>query len=63
MTTIINTPPSGESTGAGFIIGIGLVVVIAFGLFFVYGLPALKNRTNADPKTVEVNLQLPTTNR
>lgn len=63
MTTIINTPPNGESTSGGFIIGIGFVVVIAFALFFIYGLPALKNRNSANSNPVNVNLQLPATTK
>lgn len=44
MTTIINNPDtgSGGSGGAGLIIGLVLVLV-AIALFFLFGLPALRN--------------------
>ena len=57
MTTVINTPSNGESTGGGFVIGVVVVVLIALGLFFVYGLPAIRN--NGNPKSIDVNVQLP----
>lgn len=44
MTTVINTPqPTNDSSNnMGMIVG--LVVLIVFGfLFFIYGLPALRN--------------------
>lgn len=63
MTTVVNTPSNGESTGSGFIIGIGFMVVIALGLFFIYGLPALKNRSNANANPINVNVQLPATTK
>ncbi|MES2087554.1 MAG: hypothetical protein V4467_01025 [Patescibacteria group bacterium] len=46
MTTIINTPPqnqSPESTGAGILIGITIVILLAI-LFFLFGLPYLRNQ-------------------
>ena len=44
MTTIVNTPPAqNESNGnMGMVIGFVGIIVIGF-LFFVYGLPALRN--------------------
>lgn len=57
MTTVINTPSNGESTGGGFVLGVVLVIVIVLGLFFVYGLPAI--RDNAQPKSVDINVKLP----
>ena len=43
MTTIINTPQPKEDSGGGMGTIIGLVVLVLFGfLFFVYGLPALR---------------------
>jgi hypothetical protein len=54
MTTIINSPPTqapapaeGGSGFAGILIGVVLVVIIGF-LFFVYGLPAMRNTGNAN---------------
>ena len=61
MTTVINTPSNGETTGGGFVIGIVFVVVILLGLFFVYGMPAMRNNNNnAQPKSIDVNVKLPT---
>jgi hypothetical protein len=61
MTTIINTPPSTESSdsGLGIVLGIivGIVIVI---LFLIYGLPLLRNKPAATNDTVNVNVQLPT---
>ncbi len=60
MTTVINTPSSGESTGGGFALGVILVIVILLGLFFVYGLPAIRNsNNNAQLKSIDVNVKLP----
>lgn len=63
MTTIINTPQpaSDQSSGMGMIIG--LVVLIVFGLlFFVYGLPALRNMKLGTPQinvpsSIDVNIK------
>jgi hypothetical protein len=42
-TTIINNPPSGDSGGGiGMIVGLVILLVIGY-LFWVYGLPAIKN--------------------
>ena len=61
MTTVINTPSNGETTGGGFVIGVAFVMVILFGLFLVYGLPMIRNsNTNAQPKSIDVNVKLPT---
>lgn len=57
MTTVINTPSNGESTGAGFMVGVVVVVIILLGLLFVYGVPAMRNNTAT--KAVDVNVSLP----
>lgn len=42
MTTVVNNPPSNDS-GSGMGMMIGFVMLVALGyLFFVYGLPALR---------------------
>lgn len=44
MTTVINTPQPANDQNNGIGIIVGFVVLIVFGLlFFVYGLPALRN--------------------
>ncbi|MBV9462617.1 MAG: hypothetical protein JO317_00165 [Verrucomicrobiae bacterium] len=53
MATVVNNPGNGDTgSGMGFIVGI-LVVVILGIVFFVYGLPALKNNTSSAPTTTE----------
>ncbi len=44
MATIINNPDSGSGNGGGMgmLIG-GIVLVIIIAIFFVYGLPAIRN--------------------
>jgi len=49
MTTIVNTPASNESGGMGMIIGLVIVVVLGF-LFFVYGLPMIRNTQVGTPQ-------------
>lgn len=62
MITIINTPGNGEGSVFGSIIGI-IVVIILVVLFFVYGLPAIRN-SNAPAEqpnnsSIDVNVKLP----
>lgn len=62
MTTVINTPQpaSDQSNGMGMIIG--LVVLVVFGfLFYVYGLPAIRQMKVGSPQvnipsTIDVNV-------
>lgn len=51
MATIINTPqPTNDSSGGMGMI-IGLVVLVAFGfLFFIYGLPAMRQMRLGSPQ-------------
>jgi hypothetical protein len=63
MTTIINTPqPTSDSSGGMGMI-IGFVVLVIFGLlFFVYGLPALRNMRLGNPQinvpsSIDVNIK------
>ena len=60
MSTIINTPRTDDSSGAGLLIGIVLVIVLG-ALFIMYSLPMI--RQNAAPRDngVDVNVTLPTT--
>jgi hypothetical protein len=60
MTTVINNPPSGESKsgmGMGFLVGIILLVVAGF-LFFMYGLPALRQTTENSAPQINVPDQI-----
>lgn len=42
MVTVVNNPSTGESNGGmGMIVGLVVLVVVGL-LFFVYGLPALR---------------------
>ena len=60
MTTVINNPTSGESTGAGMIVGVVLVIAVLLGLFYFYGLPMMTNKPSSPGVNVDVNL--PATN-
>lgn len=58
MATIINNPPSsGDNSGSSVgIMVIIFVLVVAAGLFFIYGLPAI---SNMGTPSVDVNIKLP----
>ena len=68
MSTVINNPANGEDSSgvAGMLIGI-IVLVIAFILFFLYGLPMLRTNpaTQEAPKSnsLDVNVTLPKTDQ
>jgi hypothetical protein len=63
MPTIINNPPgspNNDSSSAGLIIGLILIIAVLV-LFFVYGLPALRNNASKGttinvPDKVDVNV-------
>ena len=61
MTTIVNTPSSGESSnsGLGLVFGVILALILV-ALFFIYGLPAIRNN-NAVPQNgnIDVNISVP----
>jgi hypothetical protein len=62
MTTIINTPPAGESSDSG--IGLFLGIILAFllvVLFFVYILPTFRTdiRTTPETNNIDVNVTVP----
>ena len=67
MTTIINTPPAQKESGGGVNMIVGLLIIVVFGyVFFVYGLPAIKNarfgmttQINV-PNKIDVNINQPT---
>lgn len=62
MTTIINTPTTGNddsSSGLALIIGIVLVLVLG-GLFLYYILPSLRNDVPQSQPNTEINVELPT---
>lgn len=65
MTTIVNNPPSSNNSGGGMgmVIGLLLLVVVVF-LFFVYGLPALRQMQSGGtqinvPDKIDVNINQP----
>ena len=63
MTTVINNPGNGEGSNSSVGIIIGLIVLlVVIGLFFVYGLPAIR-KGNAVPQNagIDVNVKLPVT--
>lgn len=62
MTTIVNTPPSSNDSGGNMGMIIGLIVLVVFGyLFFVYGLPAVRQMTSGTqinvPSEIDVNVK------
>ena len=65
MTTIVNTPAPAEKSdgGMGMIVGLIVLAVIVF-LFFVYGLPAIRQMQVATPQInipskIDVNINQP----
>jgi hypothetical protein len=61
MTTIINTPPAGESADSGLGLVLGIILALIFiALFFVYGLPAIQaNNAQPEASNINVDVQLP----
>lgn len=69
MTTIVNSPtPTNDGGGFGMILGI--LILIGFGIFFIYfGLPAIRNMQPAQinvpapqivvPGKIDVNINQP----
>jgi hypothetical protein len=65
MATIINTPPAEDNSAAGILIGIVLVLLII--LFFIFGLPYIRNTQQPQeptpaPINTDINIQLPPRN-
>lgn len=62
MTTIVNSPtPSSDNSGSGFLIGV--LVLVGFGLLFVYfGLPVIRRMGQSStpqinvPSEIDVNI-------
>ena len=51
MTTIINTPQPANDQSSGMGVIVGFVVLIVLGLlFFVYGLPAIRQMSVGTPQ-------------
>ncbi len=66
MTTIINTPGSGEDSGSNLVVAVILIIVISGGvaLFFIYGLPMIQKNANQNPQnpgTTNINVTVPPT--
>ena len=61
MATIINNPGNTEGGGSSIAVIVGVIVLVAIvGLFFVYGLPAMRSGTPAPQETaIDVNVKLP----
>ncbi|OGI68017.1 hypothetical protein A2738_00380 [Candidatus Nomurabacteria bacterium RIFCSPHIGHO2_01_FULL_42_15] len=57
MATVINNPSGENSSGWGMVIGIILVVLVVL-LFFVYGLPALRNNSAAPAQQDDINVDI-----
>ncbi len=59
MTTVINTPGGqSDDSGLGFILGV-IVAIVLVALFFVYALPALRQKDQ--PTTNVITIPIPGT--
>lgn len=60
MTTIVNTPAPSNNSGGGVGVIIGLIVLaVVLFIFFVYGLPAIRQMGNPQiniPSKIDVNI-------
>lgn len=65
MTTIVNTPAPSDNSGGAMGIIIGLVTLVVLGyLFFVFGLPAIRQIQSRGvqinvPSDINVNITQP----
>lgn len=59
MTTIVNTPGTGDSSAAVLIVGL-VIAAVAIALFFMYGLPAIQNMSRASSTPTTIKVELPT---
>ncbi|MDO8482558.1 MAG: hypothetical protein Q7S86_01915 [bacterium] len=63
MTTIINTPPTENSSDSGLGIVLGVIIgLILIVLFFVYILPTMRGTMPPTPQksdSIDVNIKLP----
>ncbi len=65
MTTIVNTPAPSNDSGGGMGMIVGLIVLAAvLFIFFVYGLPAIRQMQPATPQInipgkIDVNVNQP----
>jgi hypothetical protein len=59
MTTVINNPGESRDSGVGMIVG-AIVLIVVLALFFIFGLPMIREANKSDD-TVNVNVQLPPT--
>lgn len=60
MTTIVNTPPASKESGGGIGMIVGfLVLIVVVYLFFVFGLPAIRQMGSPQiniPSKIDVNI-------
>ncbi len=61
MPTVINNPGSTEDSGSNLVVAVILIVVILGGaaLFFIYGLPMIRNNFNQNPGSTNINVTIP----
>lgn len=66
MTTIVNNPAPSNDSGGGIGMIVGLIVLLVLGyLFFIYGIPALRQIQLGSPQInvpskIDVNINQPT---
>ncbi|MCR4313829.1 MAG: hypothetical protein NUV84_01105 [Candidatus Uhrbacteria bacterium] len=58
MTTIINTPPSEGGSVVGLVIGL-VVAAVVIALFFMYGLPAIRNMSQQQTEPTTIKVEIP----
>jgi hypothetical protein len=59
MATVINNPGQSESTGGGTGIVVGaIVLLVVVALFFMYGLPAMRNTNQGSTVNVPDRVQV-----
>lgn len=61
MTTVINNPGNGEgSDSSASVLVVFIVLLIAIVLFFIYGLPAIRDdRNTPQNSSLDINVKLP----
>lgn len=57
MTTVINNPGGEGGSGVGIIVGVVLAIAI-IAIFFIYGLPALRNNNGGTNINVPDKIQV-----
>jgi len=61
MTTLVNNPRDGKKLDSGVSMIVGVIILLmAIGLFFVYGLSTVNNKASSQSDSTNVNADSPT---